>query len=302
IDAILRGGISFYTPEKFQAETATSVPELSRYSLFENITKAENAGLAIQIHFKDISGLDAGSTVLYQEQTLGEIERLIFKPNTVGATALIHLNDKGVLYAKPGTQFWKVEPEIGLVGSKNVQHLLNGAFITLLPESSELTTDAVTQTQFSALELPLTLKHLPYGLNIKLNAKRLGSVRVGNPILYRQIIVGKVIGVDLANTADSVDIYINVASRYAPLITAGTKFWNTSGVKIEAGLFSGVSIDSESIETLIAGGIAFATPEVKSDLPEESKDQTNTLPLSYTLHQQVEPEWLEWQPVINIKP
>jgi paraquat-inducible protein B len=302
VDAILRGGISFYTPEKFQAETPTNVAEHSRYSLFESIAKAENSGLAIQVHFKDISGLDVGSTVLYQEQELGEIERLIFKPNVVGATALIHLNDKGVLYAKPGTQFWKVEPEIGLVGSKNVQHLLNGAFITLLPKSSEIDGDTITQTHFNALELPLTLKHLPYGLNIKLNAKRLNSVRVGNPILYRQIIVGKVIGVDLANTADSVDIFINIASRYAPLITPDTQFWNTSGVKIEAGLFSGVSINSESIETLIAGGIAFATPEVHSDIQADLKAQGNALPLSYTLHQQVEPEWLEWQPVINIKP
>jgi paraquat-inducible protein B len=120
--------------------------------------------------------------------------------------------------------------------------------------------------------------------------------------LYRQIVVGKVIGVDLADTADSVNIYINIANRYAALITSGTKFWNTSGVKIEAGLFSGVSIDSESIETLIAGGIAFATPQTTEPEQGQLTDNQHNKTLSFTLHQKVDPNWLLWQPVIDVSP
>ncbi len=51
----------------------------------------------------------------------------------LGVTALVLLNDKGAKFAKQGTQFWVVEPEIGLVGSKNVASILGGAFIALLP-------------------------------------------------------------------------------------------------------------------------------------------------------------------------
>jgi paraquat-inducible protein B len=117
-------------------------------------------------------------------------------------------------------------------------------------------------------------------------------VRVGNPVLYRQIKVGKVIGIDLSATADQVNIFINIAKRYAPLVSEKSQFWNTSGINIEAGIFSGINIDSESIETLIAGGIAFATPSI------DESDETKPLPTSFMLHQDLDKDWLEWQPKI----
>ena len=129
-------------------------------------------------------------------------------------------------------------------------------------------------------------------MNIKLTTQRLGSVRIGNPILYRQIQVGKVIGVGLSDTADYVNVFINIAKPFSALVNSGSQFWNTSGISIEAGIFSGINIDSESIETLIAGGIAFATPE---------QDEENmALPSSFTLHADLDNDWLEWQPKIII--
>jgi paraquat-inducible protein B len=293
IDAILRGGISFYNP----VETLISsnvVHEQDSFSLFKHVEHAKDAGQTISIHFKDITGLKVNTKVVYQEQTLGTIERLIFTKDRVGVTALVLLNDLGSQYAKQGTKFWKIEPEIGLVGSKNVVALLDGAFIGLMPTNID---NAEQTFEFEALELAPTIERLNYGLNIKLTSSRLGSVRVGNPILYRQIKVGKVIGVDLSPYADEVNIYINIAKRYAPLVNAQSKFWNTSGINIEAGIFSGVNIDSESIETLIAGGIAFATPNVNEEVVQEEA----TLPLSFTLHQNINKDWLQWQPKIAIK-
>jgi len=130
-------------------------------------------------------------------------------------------------------------------------------------------------------------------LNVKLVTQRLGSIRVGNPVLYRQITVGKVIGIDLSARADTVNVFINIAKRYAPLVNTGSKFWNTSGINVEAGIFSGINIDSESIETLISGGVAFATPESRHIDVEQEKQ-------IFTLHQDVDSDWLEWQPKITI--
>jgi len=289
LDAILRGGISFYNPETTLA-SSKDVKEQTSFTLFKHADHAKNAGQTISIQFNDIAGLKVNTKVIYQEQTLGTIERLIFTEDEIGVTALVLLNDLGSKHAKQGTKFWKIEPQIGLVGSKNVAALLDGAFIGLMP--SHLTT-AKTKNKFEALELAPTIEQLNYGLNIKLTTARLGSVRVGNPILYRQIKVGKVIGVDLSPSADKVNIFINIAKRYTPLVNAKSQFWNTSGINIEAGLFSGVNIDSESIETLIAGGIAFATPELDQESP--------ALPTSFILHQNIDNDWLEWQPKIAIE-
>jgi len=289
IDAILRGGISFYNPVGVKQAQVT-VKELDNFELFEHFEQAKNSGLSISIHFNDFTGLKIKTKVIYQEQVLGSITRLVFKDDEMGVTALVLLNDLGKKFAKQGSQFWVVEPEIGLVGSKNIASLLNGAFIGLLPNMNAVE----QQTDFEALELAPTVKQLPFGLNIKLTAKRLGSIRIDNPILYRQVKVGKVIGIDLSSTADTVDIFINIANRYAPLVTNGSKFWNTSGINIDAGIFSGVNIETESIETLIAGGIAFATPELE-DLEIQDK-QTN-----FILHKKVDSDWLEWQTKIAIE-
>ncbi|MCI2282161.1 MlaD family protein [Colwellia sp. MSW7] len=208
IDAILRGGISFYNPDTDNSnQPKAAVKELDSFELFEHFEQAKNAGLAISIHFNDFTGLKETTKVIYQEQEIGAVTRLIFNEDEVGVTALVLLNDKGAKFAKQGTQFWVVQPEIGLVGSKNVASLLEGAFISMLPSNIAKN----QQTAFEALALPPTVKQRPYGLNIKLIAKRLGSVRIGNPVLYRQVKVGEVIGIDLSPTADTVDVFINIA-------------------------------------------------------------------------------------------
>lgn len=290
VDAVLRGGISFYNPTSSN-KTLVKVKELDSFELFDHFEQAKNAGLAIRIHFNDFSGLKVNTKVVYQDQEIGSVTRLIFNDDEVGVTALVLLNDIGAKFAQQGADFWVVVPEIGLVGSKNVASLLGGAFISLLPGN----TNGKQQTVFEGLELPPTIKKLPYGLNVKLIAQRLGSVRIGNPVLYRQVKVGEVIGIDLSPTAESVDVFINIAKRYAPLVNSGSKFWNTSGVNIEASVFSGVNIDSESIETLIAGGIAFASPDLDSDSTGEQEQIE-----SFLLHQDINEDWLEWNPKIAI--
>jgi len=298
VDAILRGGISFYnsaTDSSAHLSENVAVKELESFHLFEHFEHARSAGLSIRIHFNDFAGVKINTKVIYQEQEIGRVERLVFNKNEIGVTALVLLNDVGAKYAKQGSKFWLVEPTIGLVGSKYVAHLFEGAFIALLPgellPDTDLSKDV--KTEFQALAMAPTVTQLPYGLNIKLITQRLGSIRVGNPVLYRQIAVGKVIGIDLSATADTVNVFINIAKRYSPLVNSGSKFWNTSGINIEANIFAGINIDSESIETLISGGVAFATPETSNNDDEQDKQ-------SFTLHQDVDSDWLEWQPKITI--
>lgn len=289
VDAILRGGISFYNPTVKESKRV-EVKELESFGLFEHYEHAKSAGLSISIHFNDFTGLKVNTKVLYQEQEIGKVERLVFNEGEIGVTALVLLNDIGAKYAKQESNFWLVEPTIGLVGAKDVAHLLGGAFIAILPDAN--ISNAV-KIEFEALEIAPTVTQLPYGLNVKLVTQRLGSIRVGNPVLYRQITVGEVIGIDLSETADAVNVFINIAKRYAPLVTSDSKFWNTSGINIEAGIFSGINIDSESIETLISGGVAFATPE--SEMSTDASEKSH-----FILHQDVNKDWLEWQPKIMI--
>lgn len=291
VDAILRGGISFYNPEVEQGNKSLTVFEGDIFTLFENLDDAENAGVAITIYFDDVAGLKNNMNIKYKSQNIGSVERLNFNQDKHGVRIIAFLNDAGKRFATKGTKFWLTQPELGLVGSKNVSSILEGGFIQVLPSSS-----TEPSNHFIGSNTPPVIKTLPYGLNLKLTSKTLGSVRVDNPVLYRQIKVGKVIGVDLSKTADSVDIYININKRFMPLVKSTSKFWNTSGVNVDFGLFSGLDVESESVETLLAGGIAFATPEDEKGKTGVKANQNDT----FKLYDRVEPKWQAWHPKISI--
>jgi len=287
-DTVLKGGISFFNPEINNEQD--HVNEGDTFTLFDNINHAELAGVAIEIHFNEISGLKNNLKIKYHEQQVGVVSRIRFDEQGFGATVYAFLDDNGKKFAVAGSKFWFAKPELALVGSTNVSAILDGGFIGVMPGKG------TASQHFKAKDIAPVLTSLPSGLNIALSADSLGSVRVENPVMYRQVKVGRVIGVDLSSSADKVNIYINIFERYAPLVSQQSKFWNTSGIRIDAGVFSGVSIDSESIETLLAGGIAFATPE----LDEGNAFQPAKKGQSFNLAPIVNDDWLTWQPKIKL--
>jgi hypothetical protein len=76
-------------------------------------------------------------------------------------------------------------------------------------------------------------------LSLVLSAARRGSLKPGVPVTYREITVGKVTGYELGQTADRVLVHILIEPKYAPLVRSGSRFWNTSGVGFDIGLFNG---------------------------------------------------------------
>jgi hypothetical protein len=83
-------------------------------------------------------------------------------------------------------------------------------------------------------------------------------------------------------------IDVNVDGQYAHLIRANSRFWNVSGVKADIGLTGG-TIEVETVQSLLAGGIAFNTPEREMGATVKAGHR-------YPLHAKAEKEWLEWSP------
>ena len=106
----------------------------------------------------------------------------------------------------------------------------------------------------SALKALPTLK--PEGLYIKLTAEDLGSYRAGTPILFKKIRVGQIIGYDYVKDQKLVYLSCFIENDYRDLVTSSSRFYNASGIRVEGGL-SGISVETESIESIIAGGISF---------------------------------------------
>ena len=129
-----------------------------------------------------------------------------------------------------------------------------------------------------------------------LRADKLGSITKANRVFYREIVVGKVSGFELAATADHVLIYVDIEHRFAPLVRKNPVFWNASGIDVHFGLFSGAEIHTESLKSILAGGIAFATPD-NSNMGQQAKQNT-----TFKLYSEVKDEWLKWTPKIKLAP
>ena len=133
----------------------------------------------------------------------------------------------------------------------------------------------------------------PDALNVVLTASRRGSITRGLQVSYRGIKVGEVTGLTLADDSQSINIFIDIAGRYAPLVRANTVFWNSSGFEANYSLFNGLDIKTESVAAIIGGGISFATPESISAVASDGE--------KFILSGSYEEKWLDWQPSIQLK-
>jgi paraquat-inducible protein B len=78
-------------------------------------------------------------------------------------------------------------------------------------------------------------------------------------VYYRQVQVGEVTGYELASSGDAVNINATIFKKYVPLVCETSVFYNVSGM--DFGLFTGLK--TESMEALLTGGVALATPKAK---------------------------------------
>lgn len=251
---LMLGGIAF---EQFEDKNAQKLPVQrvhgdTRFRLYASRAEAENAGINVRLKLNSAQDLSTGSEIRYRGLVIGEISRLQLRDDLHGVIADATLKPSAERLLTSGSGFWIVSPKIGLSGASNLNTLL-GSYLALQPGAGK------AQREFTVGEQEPRLTTRETGLNLQLTSTRMGSLKTGDPVLYRQVKVGEVISGDLNAHGTGVQIYINLWPQYAYLARANSRFWTASGVRVKAGLFSGVKVTTESLETIIAGGIAFST-------------------------------------------
>ena len=86
-----------------------------------------------------------------------------------------------------------------------------------------------------------------------------GSLDVGSPVLYKRTRVGRVVGYTFDPVADDLAIRIFVEEPYQALVTPQARFWNASGIDVRLNA-SGLTINTQTLASVIAGGVAFEIP------------------------------------------
>ncbi|EPP3882420.1 intermembrane transport protein PqiB, partial [Pseudomonas aeruginosa] len=222
----------------------------------------DQAGVDIQVRFESGDGIQANKTeVLYKGISVGKVTDLHVSKDIKGVVATIEIKKEAQEYLSKDTRFWLVKPRVSLAGVTGLETLVSGVYIAVDPVKGEK-----EERYFTALKEPPPLSDKLPGLHLTLKADRLGSLEQGSPVFYRQIQVGQVKSFQLGDDQRTIEIKVHIEPAYADLVRKHTRFWNASGISISGGL-SGFKVRSESLLTLAAGGIAFATSDSRGDSP-----------------------------------
>ena len=285
LQTLIAGGIAFSTPDL----KAKRVGDAHRFSLFKDQDEAIRKGTLIELRMDNGEGMKPGTPLNFRGLKVGQVEDVELADDLASVRVKVRVTDAEDRIASLGAQFWVVKPELGLLRTENLGTLVTGRYIEVSPAARA----GVAKTRFDVLPEPPNTLDKELGLHLVLSASRRGSLKPGVEVSYKEIPVGKVTRLELSSEANRVLVHILIEPRYASLIHAGTRFWNASGVAVDASLFRGVKLRSNSFEALLEGGIAFATPEQdmgKQALPGQT----------FVLFDEVEPEWQGWSPKIKL--
>jgi paraquat-inducible protein B len=224
-------------------------------------------GPEITISFKAADGLQAGQTkVQHRNVDLGTLESLQLTSDMSHVIVHARMTREATPYLNEHTRFAVIAPRVGVGGISGLSTLVSGAYIEMYPGKGDK-----PQRDFVGLDEPPVLPPDTPGRWFVLEANDLGSLTRGSPISYRGISVGEVEDYALTGDGQGVTVTAFIRSPHDRLVHPETRFWNAGGVDLTVGS-QGIRVRATSWQQLLAGGVAFETPqEVLNRPPSEAK-------------------------------
>lgn len=246
-------------------------------------------GERVVVLFNQGHGLKVGDEVRHRGIVVGRVEHIDLVPSLEGVQVTVTLRSHAGRIARQGTQFWIVRPRIGPSGVTGLDTVVGPRWIAVKPGDDPA---ADPRREFVGLpEPPVVEEVFPGDLEVVLQAKNRGSLQPGGPVMYRQVRVGTVLSVGLASDGSAVEARVHIEQAYAALVRERTRFWDSGGAKFNVGI-TGVSMEMDSLASLMIGGVSLATP----------RDGGQPVRTGHRFTCAPEPlkEWLEWDPAVPI--
>ena len=210
-------------------------------------------GPTVTISFNEASGIEAGKTkVRFKDVVIGEVTEVDIDDDLSGVTVTVSMVSNTSQYMTDKSRFWVVQPQISAGNITGLGTLLSGNYIGMDPSPEGKKTK-----KFTGLEHPPVIHSDEAGREFKLHAKTLGGLKSGSPVYFRQIMVGSVVDYRFLGSGD-LELEVFVRQPYDKHVNAATRFWNAGGFDVTLSA-AGLEIKTQSLVTIIAGGIAFDT-------------------------------------------
>lgn len=220
-------------------------------------------GPQITITFETAEGIEAKKTkIKYKEIEIGVVDAIRFNSDFSHVIVTARMEKASELFLRRGTRFWVVKPRLTFREISGLGTLISGAYIEIEPGPG------VFQTRFTGLDTPPVVRADVAGLRIVLLTGKLGSIDTGSPVYYQGILAGEVLGWELGNDRKSIFVHAFIKRPYDALVQSNTRFWNVSGMDVSVGS-EGVRVRTESVQSLLYGGIAFDTPDTLGDVKKD---------------------------------
>ncbi len=245
----------------------------------------QQRGVPVWITFDDAAGLRVGNDVVYRGIIVGTIGDVRLAPEGKRVIVEAVLRPEADMLARQGTRFWIAKPQVSLGGITGLDTLIGPTYLNVAPAENP----GKPAFSFDGLkEKAREPVAADGGLRLVLRAARRGTVSVGSPIIYRDIAVGHVEAVRLADDARWVEIDAVIVERYAHLVRSRTRFFKANSIGIDFGWFAGLSVRADSLEALVSGAIGFATPERTG-----TKITQGTV---FDVADEPDSDWFKWDP------
>ncbi|WP_321921252.1 PqiB family protein [Paraburkholderia guartelaensis] len=222
-------------------------------------------GPTITISFKTGDGLEAGKTkIKYKDVDIGVVKAVTLSPDHKRVIATGELVKDATSMLVDNTRFWVVRPRISGGTVSGLGTLLSGSFVGMDEGNS-----SKTRRDFVGLEVPPVIPSDIPGREFVLHSVNMGSLDVGSPVFFRRLQVGQIASYEMDPNGKGVTLQVFVNAPYDRFVRSDTRFWHASGLDVSLSP-DGVQINTQSVVSLLIGGVAFETPDADdgSESPE----------------------------------
>ncbi len=225
------------------------------------------SGPTIDIEFKTAEGLEAGKTkIKYKNVDIGTVQTIALNKDRKGVVVTAQTTRNATDLLVDDTRFWIVKPRIAGGQISGLTTLLSGSYIGMDVGKS---TDS--RREFVGLDQQPPVTTDEPGREFLLHAADAGSLDIGSPVLFRRFDVGQVTGVELDPDGKGVTAHVFIRSPNEKYVTQNTRWWEASGFNVSID-GNGFKVQTQSLTSVVVGGIAFETPANEPSGPEAAND------------------------------
>ena len=213
-------------------------------------------GPVLTLTFTSADGLSAGQTqVRYKAVALGTVQSIDLSKDNSHVIIEVRMNSVGRRFMTSHARFWVEGAHFSLDDPSSLGSFVSGAFIAVDPGAP----GGKYQNEFTGLDGPPGVRSGEPGRTYVLSVSKIGSLRTGSPVLFRDAVVGEVLGYDLGDGLSHAKVSIFVKAPYDDLVRPASRFWNASGISLDV-LPGEFHLEFESLQAVLSGAVAFNLP------------------------------------------